>query len=176
MKLNKLILGLAVPGILLAGASQSAAYDTASNIYEARVVSTNPVYRTVQVSTPKQECWEEAIAVQPRHQSRTPEIFGAIVGAGIGRLFGNGRGQDVATVAGAVLGGSIGRDQKHRNSSNHGQVRYEQRCKVVDEYRTEERLHGYDVTYEHDGNLYTTHTQNDPGQTIKISVSVVPVE
>ena len=157
--------------------STVAAYDSENHIYEAKVVSANPVYRTVTVNNPKQQCWEEAVHVPAKnYDSKTPEILGAIVGAGVGRLFGSGRGQDVATVAGAVLGGSIGRDQKNKHRRHSGEVRYEQRCKVVDEFRSEERFEGYDVTYEYNGILYKTQTQHDPGETIKVSVNVTPVE
>jgi len=41
---------------------------------------------------------------------------------------------------------------------------------------SEERLEGYDVTYRYDGEVYSTRTRNDPGDTIRVSVSVVPVE
>lgn len=177
MNFRKLLISLTLLGLMLTSAGNSFAYNSGGEIYEAPVISANPVYRTVEVSVPKKECWEEAVAVPTRHhESRTPEIFGAIVGAGIGRLFGSGRGQDVATVAGAVLGGSIGRDQKYRNRGNNDEVRYEQRCKVVDEFYSEERLQGYDVTYEYNDNVYTTQTQTDPGSIIKVSVNVVPVE
>ena len=93
-----------------------------------------------------------------------------------GQAVGSGRGQDVATVAGAILGGSIGHDVNNRKKQTGSEVRYEQRCKTVDEYHTEERLQGYDVTYEYNGNVYSTRTDNDPGSTLKVSVNVVPVE
>ena len=176
MKSRKLVSGIVVTSLaLVTGVSFS--YDNNSNLREAEVISANPVYRTVKVSTPQQQCWQEAVQVPVKQNtSYTPEIFGSIIGAGVGRLFGSGRGQDVATVAGAVLGGSIGRDQKNKRQQNNSQVVYEQRCKVVDEYHTEEQLQGYDVTYEYDGSIYTARTANDPGSTLTVSVNVVPVE
>ena len=113
MNVKKIFPTVGLTIVLLAASMASQAYDSNSNVFEARVVSANPVYTTVKVNNPRQECWEEAVSVPTQQtRSKTPEIVGAIVGAGIGRLFGSGRGQDVATVAGAVLGGSIGRDQK----------------------------------------------------------------
>ncbi|MEM7195992.1 MAG: glycine zipper 2TM domain-containing protein [Pseudomonadota bacterium] len=147
----------------------------ASSVTEAPVISAYPVYETVRINTPYERCWDEAVQVQSRaSQSRTPEILGAIVGAAVGRNFGSGRGQDVATVAGAVLGGSIGRDVKHRRSGSR--TVYQKRCETVDNYKSEERLQGYDVTYQYNGDTYTTFTDHDPGETIKVSVNVVPVE
>lgn len=178
MNLPNRICKFVIGGALAAISVSVAAYNNAGQIVEAEVVSAQPIYTVVQVNNPQQQCWQEAVSVpsQQGYKTRTPEILGAIVGAGVGRLFGSGRGQDVATVAGAVLGGSIGRDQNNKRSSTNSTVRYEQRCKTVDNYRSEERLQGYDVTYQYNGDLYTTRTQSDPGRTITLNVSVVPVE
>jgi uncharacterized protein YcfJ len=177
MNVYKLLPGLVVGGIVAAGAINAYGYNSDRNMIEADVVSAHPVYKSVQINDPVQQCWKEAVSVpQNDYTSRTPEILGAIVGAGVGRLFGNGRGQDVATVAGAVLGGSIGRDQKNKYNQKNASVRYEERCKMVSNIHNEERLDGYDVRYEYDGNIYRTHTRSDPGRTITLSVNVVPVE
>ena len=172
-----------IPVIILASAMVAAsftvsAYDSNSHIYEAPVVSATPVYTTVKVNNPRRECWQEEVnvPVQNRAKSHTPTIFGAIIGAGIGNLFSSGKGRDAATVAGAVLGGSIGRDQVAKNQSHETEVGYEQRCEIVDQYTSKERFEGYEVTYKYNEQLYTTHTENDPGDTIKISVNIVPVE
>ena len=177
MKVYKLLPGLVIGGVITAGAISAYGYNSESNIVEADAVSVHPVYKTVQINNPVQQCWQETVSVpQNNYTSRTPEILGAIVGAGVGRLFGSGRGQDVATVAGAVLGGSIGRDQKNKYNQKNAVVRYEERCRMVDNTHNEERLDGYDVTYEYDGNIYRTHTRSDPGRTITVSVNVVPIE
>jgi uncharacterized protein YcfJ len=177
MNVYKLLPGLVIGGVIAAAAINAYGYNSDSNIVEADVVSAYPVYKSVQINNPVQQCWQEAVSVpQNNYTSRTPEILGAIVGAGVGRLFGSGRGQDLATVAGAVLGGSVGRDQKNKYNQNNAGVRYEERCRMVDNIHNEERLDGYDVTYEYDGKTYRTHTRSDPGRTLTVSVNVVPVE
>jgi len=178
MKYKKLSVSLVLSGFLLAASSYVIGSDSSSKIQEAQVISASPVYRTVETNTPKQQCWEEAVAIpEKKHQSYTAELIGAALGAAVGYQFGSGRGQDAATVAGAVIGGSIGHDTKYRNNQvNSGGVRYEQRCKTVHVVHSEERLEGYDVTYRYDGEVYSTRTRNDPGDTIRVSVSVVPVE
>ncbi len=169
-----------LPACLLAGVV--AAVSTGSNAYgsgiaiEVPVVSSNPVYQVVRVNTPQEECWQEAVTVSNKSNSDTPEILGAIVGAGVGRLFGDGRGQDVATVAGAILGGSIGSDLENKKNASGNQIQYQQRCKVVDQYRDEERLQGYDVTFKLNDRLYTTRTRNDPGSSIQINFTVTPAK
>ena len=159
---------------VMAAVSTGVNADEPGSVIEAPVVSSSPIYQTVRVNTPRQECWQEAVTVSGKSNSDTPEILGAIVGAGVGRLFGSGRGQDAATVAGAILGGSIGSDLENKNSGS--QVRYQQRCKTVNQYHDEERLQGYHVTYQFNGQLYTARTNHDPGDSIKVRVSVTPAE
>ncbi|WJW74949.1 hypothetical protein QVG61_10620 [Thiohalobacter sp. IOR34] len=52
---------------------------------------------------------------QPRqgYRSSTPMILGGIIGGLAGHEMGKGRGKDIATAAGILLGGSIGRDLGH---------------------------------------------------------------
>ena len=177
MQTLKILAFTAVAGTAGFLGSKVVAYENPSSLHEAPVVSATPVYTNQKINDPVQQCWEEAVSTpQPANTSYTPEILGAIVGAGVGRFFGSGRGQDAATVAGAVLGGSIGHDVKVKRSGNNSQVRYEQRCKTVDQYRTEQIFEGYDVTYRYEDALYTTRTTRDPGETITLSVSAVPVE
>lgn len=147
-------------------------------IDEATVLDADPVYRTVRINEPVEECWDEPVQVPANngYESHTPKIVGALVGAAVGNEFGKGRGKDLATVAGAVLGGSIGRDVQANSRSNNSRVVYEQRCEMVDRYRTEERLVGYDVTYRYHGNVFSAFTDHDPGQVITVSVSVQPVQ
>jgi uncharacterized protein YcfJ len=171
----KILFTVAIPALLVSVPVN--AYKSQGRIFEASVVSAEPVYETVQVNNPTEECWQETVSVPVKtSNSHTPQILGAIVGAGVGRLFGSGRGQDVATVAGAILGGSVGRDYNSRNQAQNSAVRYEQRCRVVDRYHSEERFQGYKVTYEYNNILYTTHMHTNPGETITVSVDVVPVE
>ncbi len=139
------------------------------------VVSSSPVYETVRINTPRQECWQEAVTVSSGSRSHTPEILGAIVGAGVGRLFGSGRGKDAATVGGAILGSSIGSDLENKNKQGD-QIEYQQRCRTVDQYHNERHLVWYDVTYRFNDQLYTSQTSRDPGNSIRVSVTVVPVE
>ena len=178
MKANKLITSTLMAASLVAVSLTAHAEYNRGSIDEATVLSADPVYRTVRINEPVQQCWDEPVRVPANtgHRSHTPKILGAIVGAAVGNEFGKGRGRDLATVAGAVLGGSIGRDVQAQNSRNHSRVVYEQRCETVDRYHTEERLEGYDVTYRYNGQVYSTFTNHDPGSTIKVSVSVVPAE
>ncbi|MFA7388519.1 MAG: glycine zipper 2TM domain-containing protein, partial [Thiohalobacteraceae bacterium] len=48
------------------------------------------------------------------YRSATPMVVGGIIGGVLGNQVGKGRGKDLATVAGVILGGSIGRDMGYR--------------------------------------------------------------
>ena len=175
---NKLMIGTLMAASLVAVSMTAHAEYARGTIDEATVLSADPVYRTVRVNEPVEQCWDEPVRVPSNsgYRSHTPKILGAIAGAAVGNEFGKGRGRDLATVAGAVLGGSIGRDAQAHHSRQHSRVVYEKRCETVDRYHTEERLDGYDVTYRYNGQVYSTYTDHDPGPTIKVSVSVVPAE
>ncbi len=155
-----------------------------SDIEYAKVLDASPIVDLHQISVPQEHCYQERVPVEryANHRSkktRTPEILGAIVGAAVGNQFGGGRGNDIATAAGALLGGSIGRDIKNNARRNHhdGYGRYEvvSRCEVTHSYQTEERIVGYDVRYKYNGRVYQARMPNHPGDRIRVKVSVEPV-
>jgi uncharacterized protein YcfJ len=161
----------------LVGASLPSMVGAASKDY-AEVISADPIVETVQVEVPREECWTERRPVGSAGlgNSVTPEIVGVLLGGAIGYQFGSGRGQDVATVAGAVLGGSLGHDIKVRNA-RHGAI-YEnvERCQLVSDYNTEERILAYDVAYQYNGQVYRTTMDHDPGSRVRVEVDVNVVE
>ncbi len=149
----------------------------------ARVVNVDPVYETVSYNVPVEQCREERVRyAEPRRQraSATGPLLGAILGGAIGNAVGHEkRNKQVGTVVGALLGGSIGADISRRHRNQHGSaVRYatEQICNVVHEVREEERAAGYNVTYVYAGETYTTRMHRDPGDSIRVRVSVRPAD
>jgi uncharacterized protein YcfJ len=120
----------------------------------------------------------------------TGQVLGGIVGAAIGNQIGDGDGRRAATVAGALLGGAIARDsyrnRGHEDRYGYGgyddrryevqreQVRYEQRCRSVEDYRQDDRVVGYRVTYDYNGIVGTTQTSYHPGNTLRVRVDITP--
>ena len=98
-------------------------------------------------------------------------------GEGIGNAVGHNKSnQRVGAVLGAVLGRSIGRDIMRRNeSASSGEYQTVQRCETVYQQHEEERLVGYQVTYLYNGEEYSVRTTTDPGDEIRVRVSVQPV-
>lgn len=178
MKLNKQVLkvvGFVTLGMALA-LPAAAGHGHKGGYYDyARVVHVKPIYETVQIESSRSVCWQEPR--QYRHgASYTPEIFGAIVGGVVGNQFGHGTGRDLATVAGAVLGGSVAHDMKVRNGYGRGHRHREmvERCRIEPVFHTEQQLVGYRVKYRYHGKVHWTRTDEHPGRHIRVRVGVRP--
>ena len=184
--INKVAIAIAIAGSLSATAIAGNQYasDSFSHYDYARVVNVNKVIEKVKYNEPVEKCWDEKVRYQTRHakkhSSKTPDVIGAIVGAAVGNRFGSGSGRDVATVAGAVLGGSIGRDVRksgeRRYADDHYGVKTVRQCKTHHEVRYEEKLAGYEVQYRYKDKVFTTQMNTHPGNEIKVQVTVVPVQ
>lgn len=156
----------------------------------AEVLDYQPIVRRVRIEEPVQRCWDEQVVHQSRGRDRAPRstagdtIVGGLLGGLVGRQFGDGKGKDAATIAGVLVGSSIARDRSERydyyksqaRGSGQRYVTYETRCATDVEYREEERVDGYRVTYLYDGETYTTRTERRPGEQIRVQVSVRPVD
>ena len=165
----------AVFGLIAVTASATALARHGDRYYDtAKVVWAEPIYETVEISRPVEECWTERVAVgHTRPDSYTGTIAGGIVGGVVGHQFGRGRGKTALTVAGTLLGASIGNDLSHRHPRVHRVVE-EEHCEMVEHIEYEERLVGYRVKYRYKGQTFFTRTDDHPGKRIRIRVDVDP--
>jgi uncharacterized protein YcfJ len=175
--------------VLLATLGVNAAHSGARD--EARVVDVNPVYETVRISVPREECAQERVPLygndgyrKSRSHSSTPGLVGAIIGGAIGNSVGHNKtNKRVGLAVGALLGGAIGSDiaKKNRSYGNDDYRRNERRyttqqvCTVYDDWQSEEQVTGYDVSYVYAGETYVTRMDTRPGDTINVNVRVTPV-
>lgn len=137
----------------------------------ARVLAVRPIVETISFSRPELECSEETVGYRTRSGSATPMIVGGILGGVVGNRFGEGKGKDAMTVAGALLGASLGRD------ASDGGDTYpvnERRCRTRHTVYEQERVAGYHVTYRYHGREYTTRMPYDPGDRMRVRVHVEP--
>ncbi|HET6604999.1 MAG TPA: glycine zipper 2TM domain-containing protein [Xanthomonadaceae bacterium] len=147
----------------------------------AEVLSVDPVIDYIREPATRRECWEEPVYYRRggyyRDRDRTPGLVGAIVGGVIGNQFGSGRGRDAATVYGAALGYSAARDAQRDRYYYGGRPyrTYETRCDVRRDYRPDERVVGYEVTYDYNGQIGRVRTSHHPGDTIRVRVNVDPI-
>jgi uncharacterized protein YcfJ len=140
----------------------------------AKVISVVPVTHIIETSRPERECWQEEVVHEARGGSDLGGmVLGGVVGGVIGNRFGGGDGRKIETVAGTIAGASIG--QEMTRGPSHSYSTYEDRCRTYRTRHTEERIIGYDVHYRYNGQEYVTRTDRDPGQRIKVRVTVTPV-
>jgi len=178
-------------------------YDGAYNDYEtgyddgysdgyawARVVYVEPLVRHVRVQTPRRQCYDDVEYQTYRAHDRydrydgrrgtaAPTIVGGLIGGLVGRQFGSGDGRDGATLVGTLVGSAIANDRAHRrNAQRYDYVETRgypvERCHTSYVTHEEERVDGYRVTYEYDGQEYTTQTHRHPGDRIRVRVAVTP--
>jgi|TARA_B100000315_G_scaffold231632_1_gene243127 uncharacterized protein YcfJ len=132
------------------------------------------VYEKVRYSVPVETCTTEYVSHHGR--SHTAPIVGAIIGGAVGHAVGHHkRNKQIGTVVGALLGGTIGADVARRHGSHRPGIHERQVCDVVDEYHTEDRLTGYDVTYRYAGWTYTARMDHKPGKYVPVHIRVTPL-
>ena len=147
----------------------------------ARVTRVEP--RVEQVRQPREECRTEYVQapVQQAQPQRSAggAILGAIVGGIVGNQVGGGSGRAAATAAGmvggAVVGDKLGNQGRPADGQQYAQYPQEQavrQCRMVEAY--ESRTMGYNVTYNYNGRSYTSIMDRDPGQRVRLRVSVEP--
>ena len=145
------------------------------NDYEyAQVVDVQTVYETYQVPQERRVCNNNPRGRDYGRNNQTSHrgngggaVIGGIIGGLIGNRFGKGSGRDAATAAGILAGAAIGSNSKHRNRNNSGS-----QCYTQTDYYDEQRIAGYDVSYDYNGRIYQTRMQNHPGQRVKVVVNV----
>ncbi len=149
----------------------------------ARVLSAEPIVREIKVAVPRQECWQEKVVTYEKKETGKESwklgstMLGALIGGAIGHQIGGGRGQDAATVAGAAIGGKVGHDvyKDDHKPETIEHVNYKQRCKTVNDYRTETKTDGYAVTYEYQGKIYDTEMEQAPqGEFMPVEINIAP--
>lgn len=164
--MNKLLLTTFMIGLpLLATANR---YQN-NNIHYGQVIQVEPIYQTVSIPEEHQVC-ERSRNNRYNNSNRTRQnqvgraILGGIIGGAIGNRFGNGRGRDASTALGVLIGAGVATSNGHPNGQG--------RCYIETNYHEENRLMGYDVTYDFNGSLYHTQMQEHPGDRIRLRVDV----
>lgn len=191
MDIRTLLLPLALTATVLVAPIAAAddddfGYQPRTEYVTARVIRVEPILRYVRVSEPRRECWDESYVVSEptdgygrhdRYSGSNPAgsaLMGGLIGGVIGHQFGNGNGRDAATIGGALIGASIAHNRALRNDSPRTYVdRTQKRTRCADRYdeREEERVTGYRVTYQYEGQRYVTRMDRDPGSTVRVAIS-----
>jgi len=157
------------------GPRSQQSYDNANYDY-AKVVNVQPVTELVQIPQDQQVCRRELVRKRvPEHRSPAPAIFGSILGGVIGHQFGGGHGKTAATIAGAAIGGAVASNAQYRRYPPKYYTAREQRCRTETNWRSEERVIAWDVSWKYRGKIYHSTMNEPPGDRIRVRVSVDPV-
>lgn len=114
-------------------------------------------------------------------------VLGGLAGGVLGNQVGGGNGKVAATALGAVLGAFAGDSFDNRNArpapvypvQNYPSQGYPtsgrggERCETV--YENQSQLTGYQVVYDYRGQTYSTFMRNNPGNSLRVRVSVEPI-
>jgi uncharacterized protein YcfJ len=151
------------PAAANAAADANAAPDSA--VRYAQVVSVEPVRE----STPGQVCHDVTVThtEPPKDQHHIAgTAIGAVAGGLLGHMVGGGKGNTVATVAGAVGGGYAG--NRIEASHQQGQVvtSVQRRCDTVN--NANGNIVAYDVHYVYNGVTRTVRMDHDPGDRVQL--------
>lgn len=128
------------------------------------VISSTPV--VAQVTIPQQSC-QNVTQVSPPETTGGGAVAGALIGGLAGNAIGGGAGRALATGLGVVAGAITGNNIETTNTPPR------QSSSVVcqNASRIENRVIGYDVSYDYQGQRYQARVPQDPGEHIAINVS-----
>lgn len=124
----------------------------AQSLVNARVLGATPVYQAVPVT----QC-----APAYAQTSGAGAFIGSVLGAALGSQFGSGGGHFAGAAVGAVGGALLGNAAEAQQEGAYGG------CQTV----YQQRLTGYDVSYELGGQTYQTRTAQAPGAWITVPVA-----
>jgi len=136
----------------------------------ANVIRVTPVYDNEGNVAMEQQC----DGYRPAPKDTTGgTVLGAIIGGALGNQVGKGDGRKAATIGGAVVGGAIGHDIAKNSDPQY----VPSGCRMVEvQQRGDDRPVGFDVEYDYKGDVYVARMPYDPGNRIRVRVSVVPAE
>lgn len=171
----------------------------------ADVLRVDPVYEVAPEAAvpdgdaaPSRADCNDAAPPPPAHENDLTDnraagtVIGALIGGVIGHAFGRGDGNKAATAAGAVAGGVAGnriaaaQDQQTNAQQQADAERDAVSASLRDcreaarpirgSSQPERRIVGYDVEYRYKGEIYMARLPFDPGDRMRVKITVVPVE
>jgi len=158
----------------------------------ATVLRSDPVYADADEPVSMQEdCREEPAPPPPPPQHEEPPrsdsraggtVIGAVIGGVIGSMFGKGDGHKAATaggvVAGAVIGNRVAAANDARADTDAAAIDpqppgLDSHCVKTQQRK---RIVAYDVEYRYAGELYMARLAYDPGDRMRVKISVLPAD
>jgi uncharacterized protein YcfJ len=153
--------------------------EQSSFVEYVRVSHSNPSYENVITKVPHKECYDQRVPVTSYNNSYTHDdtgsaILGGIVGGILGHQIGGGRGKDLATAGGAILGTFVGQNAARANAHQYQSVSsYEtkRRCSTRYSERRERKFMGYKNVAYYKGHKIVKYSDN-PLSTIPVTITI----
>lgn len=140
-----------------------------NTVVKAKVSRVEPLIEVIRIPDEQRECWNEEVSGSRVHRSSDGLLVGAIIGGVVGHNIGNKRNRGATAAMGTLIGATIGHDSDRSTQSPYGYT--EQRCRVTTHYTEEERINGYRVSYQFQGETYVTQMDHKPGRYVRLRVS-----
>lgn len=175
--LATLVLALAATGAQAQDArypNQNPGQDDNAHYGWADVLRVDPVYGVTRTEVPRQECQDQTVVQQHPGNTTAGSILGAVVGGVLGSTIGHGNGRTLSTAVGAVAGGAVG----GQVAANHGSQTEQTvtNCRQVNAVSEQRQITGYDVEYRYRGEVWESRLSYDPGERLRVRVSVTPAD
>lgn len=179
MTIGRIIFNLSVVLCASCASVSWADYDQTEDY--ARVISSRPVYRTVEDRVPQERCWNETVREESRSEGPSPAgaIVGGVVGGALGHAVGHGSSnKKIGTAVGVVLGATVGNQVARDRAQGGDEVTYRdrERCQTSHAVERRQEIVGYDVDYQYLGRTFSTRMDHNPGNRIRVAVRVEPLE
>ncbi|HEY0197620.1 MAG TPA: glycine zipper 2TM domain-containing protein [Rhodanobacter sp.] len=139
----------------------------------ADVLRADPVQGVTRTEVPQQQCYDQPVVQRDPGNTAAGTVLGAVIGGVLGHTVGKGDGRTAATVAGAVAGGAVG---NHVSDQGGDYETTQTRCRQVSSVSEQRRIIGYDVEYRYRGEVYMSRLSYDPGERLRVRVSVEPAD
>lgn len=148
----------------------------------ADVLRVDPVYGATTANPPAQPCYDEQVPVETHGDDQAQNkrgvftAIGALVGGILGNQVGKGSGRAAATVAGAVAGGVAGNHIAAAGDENDARPQYTTVRHCPQAASGQRKAVAYDVEYRYRGDVYSSRLAYDPGDRLRVRVTVTPAE
>jgi len=138
---------------------------------EVPVVSSVAVQQTSEIRTPIRNCTDQLVEVDERGNA-VGTLVGAAIGGLIGSQLGGGTGKLAMTGLGVLGGAAIGSNGLSKDwPPRKKQYRKETVCTTSYNIQHQTTIVGYNVTYNFEGQKYTTRMQTAPGKSIRLMLN-----
>ncbi len=164
--------------------SDAAAMSNGSNVAAAQAPDNGPQYAQVvsvepvrqSINDPQRVCHDRVVThtAPPRDEHRIAgTAIGAVAGGLLGHMVGGGRGNTLATVAGAVGGGYAGNRIEAAHQQGQVTQTVQRQCDTVD--NASSKVVAYDVHYVYNGVTRTVRMDHDPGDRVMVQQGITAV-